>query len=104
MSEVIIIAKLTPREGRMNDLLEVFAKITPEFHDSEPGTLLYSVARPAEGDGPVVVIEKYASTDALEVHREHLTPHLPELEPLLAGEMDVMALSEMPFGDRKKRL
>jgi len=104
MSEVLIVAKLTPREGRMNDLLGVFASIAPEFHEKEPGTLVYSVNRPLEGDGPVVVIEKYASMEAFEIHKQNLNRHIPEIEPLLAGEMDVTVLSQLPLGDPTKLL
>lgn len=104
MSEVVVIARLTPRKGRADELIGLFGTITPEFHSNEPGTLVYSVNRSLEEDGPIIVIEKYKSPEAFALHQENLGKYLSELAALLEGELDVLELTQMAFGDADKRL
>jgi quinol monooxygenase YgiN len=106
VAEVVIVAKLTPKAGRGADLAAFMAKAAPWFHANEPDTLVYSVCRSDAEDGPMLVIEKYTSPEAFDLHKEHLGALAQEagLGDMLEGALDVWQLGQLPFGDAAKRL
>jgi quinol monooxygenase YgiN len=67
----------------------------------DPGCELYALH---EGRDRLVMIEKYASQDALSAHSK--TPELAELasglEGKLNGRLDVQVLAPLPVGDEVK--
>jgi quinol monooxygenase YgiN len=107
MSEVVVVAKLVPREGQMQTLLDVLNSLVPRVHAEEPGCLLYAphVIR-GQNDGPIVMIEKFASMQALEEHgaTPAMIEHEPKLAAVLGGPVEVTLLDPLTLGDASQRL
>jgi len=95
---VVVVATITPAEGREADVEKALRKTIPAVHD-EPGCLLYALHRAPSG--AFVMVEKWASAQALEVHgtAAALTALGPMLEGALAAPTDVQVLEPLPEGD-----
>ncbi len=105
MSEVVVIAKLVPREGRLQDLLDVLAALVPRVHAEESGNLLYAVHRTrGEENGQVVMVERFASIEAFKAHGASATmaEHQPLLAAVLDGPAEVTVLDPVVFGESAK--
>ncbi|MFF9565178.1 putative quinol monooxygenase [Leifsonia sp. NPDC014704] len=97
---VIVVAILTPRPGRTQDVLASFAKLSPLVH-REKGCELYA----AHTDGQVVImIERWTTREDLDAHAggEPLEL-LNELNTgLLERPYDVWFLENVAIGDPSK--
>lgn len=96
MSAVVVVATFHPAPGRTDELIEAVTAAIPEVHD-EDGCELYALHR--DGD-TVVMIEKWASREALGVHSRGaaLTALGPKLRDLVSGPADVLVLDPVPAG------
>ena len=97
LEPVTVVALLTPRPGRVDDVLAAFADVSPLVH-REPGCELYS----AHTDGSVVImVERWTSRLELDAHaRGAALARLNELNSgLLEGPYDVWFLAAVPLGD-----
>ena len=106
-SEVVVVAKLFPHEGQLQSLLDVLGSLVPRVHAEEPGCLVYAPHLVhGEDDGPVVMIEKFASMDALEAHgaTAAMIEHQPQLAAVLDRPVDVTLLDPLAVGDSSHRL
>ena len=97
---VVVVAVLTPKTGRSQEILDAFAVVSPTVH-AEPGCELYA----AHTDGNLVVmVECWASPADLAVHATG--PGIAQLGALtddaLALPTDVKVLENVPFGDPAK--
>lgn len=104
MSAVVVVARLEPQEGRVEDVITLLGELVPQIHAEEPGCLLYAVHRPREEGGPVMMVEKFASIEAFELHggSETLGAYGPRLAELLSCPVEITVLDPVAFGDRAK--
>ncbi|MCJ1468544.1 hypothetical protein MMC07_007173 [Pseudocyphellaria aurata] len=92
MSEKIdVIAILTPKEGKLDYVLEMLKQLAQSVHDNEPTALRYQVTREVnvqDGSEDIVMIEQYSNMAAFEQHVK--TESFQELTRR-AKEEDVLA-------------
>jgi quinol monooxygenase YgiN len=100
-SEVVVIASMSPAEGRWDDVQAALSKAIEQTHEREPRVLRYAMH---QGPDRLVMIEKYADEAALEAHTTSpaLLELLDELNGALSAPMDVQVLTPVPAGDPAK--
>jgi len=97
MSMVHVIAVLTAKPGMRGALLEAFNANVPNVH-AEEGCIEYSAAVDADGLGSIqtrfgddsfVVVEKWASLDALKAHAAapHMAAYAAKTKEMLADRV-----------------
>jgi quinol monooxygenase YgiN len=93
---VIVIATAFPAPDRRAEVVTAFETVIASVHD-EPGCELYALH---EGRDRLVMIEKWASKEALAEHAK--SPALAELHAILDGkltaDLDVQVLVPHPAG------
>jgi len=94
---VVIIAKLKALPGKEEALAGVCLDLAREVRQKEKECLMYIPHVSVGNPGEVVFIEKYASREALDYHRQ--TSHFKEasilLKDILDGPPEVTALKEL---------
>jgi quinol monooxygenase YgiN len=98
MSAVIIVATAFPAPEHRAEVIAAFEAATAQVHDEEPGCELYALH---EGpDGRLVMIEKYASDDAVAQHGKGagLAALRAALKDKLSAPMDVQILAPHAAG------
>ena len=102
MSEVIVVATITPQEGKEQQVRDTLRVAVEKVH-AEPGCELYALHEATNGSD-FVMIEKWASVEALDAHGA--APALAELggalADLLAAPLDVRTFTALPAGDASK--
>ncbi|MGP8002146.1 MAG: putative quinol monooxygenase [Streptosporangiaceae bacterium] len=97
MTEVVVVATIRPRPEYRADVIAALEKTIAAVHAHDDGCLLYALH---EGDDRLVMIEKWASAEALAEHARG--PALAELNQALAGrtegDLDVQVLRPHPAG------
>jgi quinol monooxygenase YgiN len=103
MSAVIIVATAYPKPEERAEVIAAFEAAIAQVHDAEPGCELYALH---EGPDRLVMIEKYASQDAVQAHvgGTGLAGLRGALEGKLAAPMDVQVLTPHPAGTSKGAL
>jgi quinol monooxygenase YgiN len=99
---VIIVATAFPAADYRAEVIAAFEKAMAAVHEAEPGCLLYALH---EGpDGRLVMIEKYADSDAVGAHVSGagLAALRADLDGKLAGDLDVQILAPHPAGSPQK--
>jgi quinol monooxygenase YgiN len=97
MAIVHVLAIITAKPGRRAELLEVFQANVPNVH-AEDGCIEYVATIDAEGVGEVqtrfgedtfVVVEKWASLDALKAHAAapHMAAYAAKTKDLIASRV-----------------
>jgi quinol monooxygenase YgiN len=97
MSTVHVIAVITARPGRRAELLQAFQANVPNVH-AEEGCIEYVATVDAEGAGSIqtrvgpdtfVVVEKWASLDALKAHAAapHMVAYAAKTKDLIASRV-----------------
>lgn len=97
MSIVHVIAVITAKPGRRAEVLEAFQANVPNVH-AEEGCIEYVATVDAEGAGDVqtefgedtfVVVEKWASLDALKAHAAapHMAAYAAKTRDLIANRV-----------------
>ena len=86
MTEVLLIARHTMQPGREDTVLPLVERLVDATR-SEPGNLSFDAYRSVRDPASYVLLERYASHEALAAHRA--TPHfqeilLSQIVPLLA--------------------
>ena len=94
---VVITAVFIPAEGRRDDLLNTLRATMLAVH-AEPGCDLYAIHEAA--DGSVVLIEKWASQEALDGHSagEPMAVLVGAVTELLGGPLTVTTMKPVPVG------
>ena len=97
---VVVTATVHPAEGRLEEVLGIFARHVGAVHQ-EPGCELYALH--VQGDA-LVVVEKWADAELLRRHSEGavLVQLNQELAGLLAAPAEVLVLAPHPAGDPAK--
>ena len=97
---ITVVATIYPKPEHRQAVLDAFVAAVPDVH-AEDGCELYTLH---EGPDRLVMVEKWASTDALEVHNRG--PALAALGKALDGALtaapDVQILTPHPAGDDRK--
>ena len=97
MPTVHVIAVITAKPGRRTELLQAFQANVPNVH-AEDGCIEYVATLDAEGAGDVqtrfgpdtfVVVEKWASLDALKAHAAapHMAAYAARTKDLIASRV-----------------
>jgi len=97
---VVVVAVITPEPGQEDAVREAILETVPKVH-AEPGCELYALH---EGRGEFVMVERWASRDALAVHgkAEALTALGAALAGKVAGAPNVRRLDPIPAGEAEK--
>jgi quinol monooxygenase YgiN len=97
---VVVVATITPKPDQVDAVREAILAAVPKVH-AEPGCEVYAVH---EGTGQFVMVERWASLDALAAHgtAEALTTLGGQLADKLDGAPDVRRLTGVPAGDPVK--
>ena len=99
---IIIVATAFPKPEHRGEVIAAFEKAEDAVHAAEDGCLLYALH---EGpDGRLVMIEKYADQDAVNVHvaGAGLAALRADLDGKLASGLDVQVLTPHPAGSPHK--
>ena len=96
----IVVARVYPKPGRLQEVIDVYAPIVPLVHQ-EPGCELFALHTDGE---TVVVVERWATPADLHAHAAG-----PAYAQIRAGisdlvdhAPDVWVLDNLPFGDAAK--
>jgi quinol monooxygenase YgiN len=95
-----VVAILTPKSDRVNEVLDAFAEVSPLVHD-EPGCEIYA----AHTDGHVVImIEQWTTRSDLDAHAvgAPLARLIELTSDVLEHPYDVWILDAVPLGDAIK--
>ena len=101
MSAVIVVATAFPIHEHRAEVVAAFEAAIAKVHSEEPGCGLYALH---EGDDRLVMIEKYASQDAVDQHIKGagLAGLRAALEGKLSSPIDVQVLVPHPAGSTDK--
>ena len=101
MSAVIVVATAFPIHEHKAEVVAAFEAAMAKVHSEEPGCELYALH---EGDDRLVMIEKYASQDAVDQHIKGagLAGLRAALEGKLSSPIDVQVLVPHPAGSKDK--
>ena len=101
MSAVIIVATAYPAPEHKAEVVAAFEAAIAKVHSEEPGCELYALH---EGQDRLIMIEKYASQDAVDQHIKGagLAGLRAALEGKLSAPLDVQFLAPHPAGSEDK--
>ena len=96
---LVIVAKIVAKPGQEELVEKTFKAAIPAVH-AEPGCLLYALHRKAGTAGEFVMIEKWASREALDAHMKGAAMREigAALAQALAGPPDMVFLEAIPAG------
>ena len=94
---VRVAALLTALPGKGPELVAAFALVTPLVR-AEDGCLQYDLHPYADDPDRFVVVERWASREALAAHAasEHMRTHGERGRPFSAGPADVIVFADQP--------
>ncbi len=94
MPAVVFVTTLEPKDGRRDELVALLAEFAEHIR-GEPGFMQYSAYQPlGDDDGPLLVIQMYASVEAYREHNLWVRGQIPRLSELLAAPPAPPALFE----------
>jgi quinol monooxygenase YgiN len=103
MSNVVVVATLRVREGAEEEGMRVLRELA-ERSQPEDGCLAYAVHRAADDPLTIVMVERWASREALDAHFQQ--PHVAQAgarsADLLDGAPTILFLDPVPVGDPAK--
>ena len=101
MSAVIIVATAFPVPEHRAEVIAAFEAAIAQVHEEEAGCELYALH---EGPDRLIMIEKYASEDAVAEHRKGagLAGLIAALKGKLSAPLDVQILAPHPAGAQSK--
>lgn len=83
MSAYVFVNKLQAKARQQAELIELLREFAVSMH-AEPGGVHYSVHRAIDDeDGPITVIQAYASLEAFDKHSAWMSTRVERLLPLL---------------------
>ena len=97
---VVVVATITPKPDQVDAVREALLAAIPQVH-AEPGCEVYALH---ESDGEFVMVERWESVDALDVHgkAEALATLGGRLAGKLTGRPEVRRLTAVPGGEAGK--
>lgn len=95
----IVVARQYPKPGRLQELIDVYARFVPLAH-KEPGCELFALHTDGE---TMVLLEKWATLADLQAHSAGLYPQIrAEVSDLIDRAPDVWIVDNLPFGEVAK--
>ena len=79
---IVLIARYYVKPGKMDEVLAAFAEAVPLVRANEPQCSRYEINRSTEDPNLILIDERYADMDAVDVHRG--TPHF---EAIIKGKI-----------------
>ncbi len=103
MSEVVILATVSPKPGMESDVEREFSALLEPTH-AEDGCELYALHRVSERPGQLVFVERWSSREALDAHAgsAHIATCIAACEDKLEGPVDIVTLDPIRGGDASK--
>ncbi len=102
--ELTVIARAKAKSGREADVENALRAAVGPTHQ-EPGCLRYTINRGVDDPQTFVVVERWASREALDAHLK--TPHIQKLfaamGDLLAAPAEILSYQLLPEGGEKGR-
>ncbi|MFR9805101.1 putative quinol monooxygenase [Pseudonocardia sp. RS010] len=100
---VVVVATLVPLPGREAEVEAVLREAVPATHAQDAGCELYALHRSVRGKEGFVMIEKWASAEALGAHGAGpaFAALSAGLDGLLAEPLGVTVLEPLAAGDEK---
>ncbi|WP_067857371.1 putative quinol monooxygenase [Nocardia shimofusensis] len=100
---IVVVATIVAKPGHEDEVEKVFADAAPAVH-AEPGCLLYALHRKTGATGVFVMVEKWASQEALGAHMQGAAMRGigAALRDALAGAPDIQTLEAVPAGDAER--
>ena len=80
------LAKMTIKEGKEDEFVELAKKLTDAVRANEPETLAYEFYKLRDEERGYAVYEQFSSEEAEQAHQD--TPHFHELAPALIECID----------------
>ncbi len=80
---ITIVAKITIREGKMEEAKAALKEIMKVVKETEPGTLEYTAHTVKDVDNEIIFVEKYKDGDAVKTHMRSLGKNMKKLSPFL---------------------
>lgn len=92
-----IVARMKVAEGKDEEFVAVMTELAGEVRKNEPGCTLYQLCKSQGEPGLYVMLERYASQQALADHSKtaHFRAAMPKLGPLLDGAAQIDILQEV---------
>lgn len=99
---IVVVATAEAAAGQEEKVEHAFRAAVRAVH-AEPGCELYALHRDPRSPSTFVMVEKWASAEALRVHSKSaaLAELGPALDGLLAKPLDVRTLTPLPDGDER---
>jgi quinol monooxygenase YgiN len=103
MAEVTVVVLARAKPGRGDEAEAAFGKVSVPTH-AEEGCILYALHRVEADPDRLVLIERWASAEALDEHlaSEHLTAFRAASASLWAEPMEIMRVQPVGAGDPVK--
>ena len=94
---VTVVAHVQAHGGREDKLIEISTRLMGEVRANEPGNLLFQTHRGADVPGIILFYEIFETEKAFQAHKaaEHTKRWFREIEPLVAGPVQVFVLRAM---------
>ena len=101
MDEVFMIAKLKAIPGAELAVEKELMDLVQATH-SEEGCLLYALHRDLNDPSQFVVIERFSSKNALDVHctSPHFSKHFPVISSMLEKDPEIIWLNSLGAGEK----
>ena len=86
---ITLIATLKAKEGKMDEAVSKFKAAVTQIKKTEPKCLEYIVHSIKGEDNKIIVYEKYADQEAVDLHAKNLPENLKEVLPLVEPDIDI---------------
>jgi quinol monooxygenase YgiN len=86
---ITLIAKLSFKQGKMEEAVALLKEIVPRIREEEPGCLEYIPHTVKGEENTIIFYEKYRDKDALKAHSANLPKNFEKLFPLMEPGMDI---------------
>lgn len=95
-----VIARVHPKPGRVQDVLDVYAEVVPLVHQ-EQGCELFAVHTDGES---VFLVERWATPADLQAHAKGpvFAKTRTLIDGLVSGPADIWRVDNIPFGELAK--
>ena len=103
MSEVVVLALFTAKEGKVDEVEERFSPIIEQTHE-EPGCIAYALHRDKNDPNTMALVERWETQDDLNAHfgMPYMAEVGPIAEALLAEQPKIVFSTPTPVGTGPK--
>ncbi len=86
---ITLIAKLSFKQGKIEEVVALLKEIVPRIRESEPGCLEYIPHTVKGEENTIIFYEKYRDKDALKAQSANLPGNFEKIFPLMEPGMDI---------------